>query len=280
MRWPEKFDLSSLTKVSDGYTAGLQIIILNIKGRHTHDKGVKQQWFLQTSNESKTEICIFSKNDIAPTRVNVNGTYELTQKTITVLGIIFDSKLTWAPQVSSTLAKSTKALNALRLVARFFNKKELIQLVTSNFYSILFYNSEVWYINNLKQPLKNAILSASARALRVCLKNYDWYVSFEDLHAMAKRATPEKLMLYKLSLQLFKIFNYSIPVTEWDLLNQNIIFTSRQTKFKTTKRNRLRMGMNTMSNRLWILNDKIPLDWLNLSLETFKIKMKSMFIPT
>ena len=97
---------------------------------------------------------------------------------------------------------------------------------------------------------------------------------------MAKRATPEKLMLYKLSLQLFKIFNYSIPVTEWDLLNQNIIFTSRQTKFKTTKRNRLRLGMNTMSNRLWILNDKIPLDWLNLSLETFKIKMKSMFIPT
>ena len=119
-------------------------------------------------------------------------------------------------------------MNALRLVARFFNKKELIQLVTSNFYSILFYNSEVWYINNLKQPLKNTILSASARALRVCLKNYDWYVSFEDLHAMAKRATPEKLMLYKLSLQLFKIFNYSIPVTEWDLLNQNIIFTSRQ----------------------------------------------------
>ena len=142
MRWPEKFDLSSLTKVSDGYTAGLQIIILNIKGRHTHDKGVKQQWFLQTSNESKTEICIFSKNDIAPARVNVNGTYVLTQKTITVLGIIFDSKLTWAPQVSSTLAKSTKALNALRLVARFFNKKELIQLVTSNFYSILFYNSQ------------------------------------------------------------------------------------------------------------------------------------------
>ena len=87
-------------------------------------------------------------------------------------------------------------------------------------------------------------------------------------------------MLYKLSLQLFKIFNYSIPVTEWDLLNQNIIFTSRQTKFKTTKQNRLRLGMNTMSNRLWILNDKIPLDWLNLSLETFKIKMKSMFIPT
>ena len=93
--------------------------------------------------------------------------------------------------------------------------------------------------------------------LSFSLKNYDWYVSFEDLHAMAKRATPEKLMLYKLSLQLFKIFNYSIPVTEWYLLNQNIIFTSRQTKFKTTKRNRLRLGMNTMSNRLWILNDKI-----------------------
>ena len=204
----------------------------------------------------------------------------VTKNTISVLGLIFDSKLTWGPQVASAISKSTRALNALRLISRFFNRKELIQLVTSNVYSVLFYNSEVWYLNNLKLNLKKSVLSASAKALQVCLKNYDQYISFETLHVMAKRATPEQLMLYKLSLQLHKTFNHSIPITEWNCLNENIILTSRQTKFKTRKKNRLRLGMNQMSNRFWIINDKIPLDWLNNSFETFKVKMKEMFIST
>ena len=77
---------------------------------------------------------------------------------------------------------------------------------------------------------------------------------------------------------LYKTFNYGIPITEWNHLNQNIILTSRQIKFKTMKNNQLRIGMNQISNRFWPINDKIPLDWLNNSFETFKIKMKRMFI--
>ena len=39
--------------------------------------------------------------------------------------------------------KATKALNAIKLIKKNFNSDELLRLVTSNFYSILFYNSEV-----------------------------------------------------------------------------------------------------------------------------------------
>ena len=86
------------------------------------------------------------------------------------MGLVFDSKLTWGPQVTNAPSKSAKALNALRLVVRFFSKKLLIQLGTSNFYSILYYNSQVWYINNLKQSLKNSILSASAKGSKTMPK--------------------------------------------------------------------------------------------------------------
>ena len=37
-----------------------------------------------------------------------------------VLGIVFDSKLKWGPQVSSALSKSSKALNAIRLIKQYF----------------------------------------------------------------------------------------------------------------------------------------------------------------
>ena len=90
-----------------------------------------------------------SRQDIAPVRININGCEVRTKKTISVLGLVFNSKLTWDPQVASTVAKSMRALNALRLISRFFSTKELTQLVTSNVYSILFYNSEVWCVNNI-----------------------------------------------------------------------------------------------------------------------------------
>ena len=97
---------------------------------------------------------------------------------------------------------------------------------------------------------------------------------------MAKRAVPEKLMMYKLSLQLHKTYNHQTPIIDWLYLNDNIILTSRQLKFKIAQHNRLRVGVNALSSRFWFLNDKIDLNYLSLSFDTFKIKMKELFITT
>ena len=69
-------------------------------------------------------------------------------------------------------------------------------------------------------------------------------LSFNNLHKMAGRVTPEKLGDYKLALQLYKVFNNQIPTQDWVNLNYNIIQTSRQTNFMIAKTNRLKMGMN------------------------------------
>ena len=79
----------------------------------------------------------------------------------------------FALHVAHCISKSSKALTAIRLIRRFFNTKELLQLVTSNFYSIFYYNSEIWHLNSLKHNLKNKLLSASAKALKICIK-YNW----------------------------------------------------------------------------------------------------------
>ena len=94
---------------------------------------------------------------------------------------------------------------------------------------------------------------------------------------MAGRATPSKLPDYKLSLQLYKTFNYWIPTRDWIELNFNNIQTTRQGCFMTNKTNRLKIGMNILSNRLWYLNGKIDLNWLNMSFQTYKIKCKKTF---
>ena len=196
-----------------------------------------------------------------------------------VLGIIFDSKLQWGPQITSTLTKANKALYAISLIKSHFSTDELLKLITSNFYSVLYYNSEVWHLNSLKQSMKNQLLSISAKAIKMCTKRLDtWMLSYNNLNEMAGRATPNKLMDYKLALQLYRVVNNQVPVPDWVHLNLYNIQTRRQTTFATLKNNRLKVGMNTISNRFYHLNGKINLDWLNLSYDTYKIKCKNKFL--
>ena len=51
-------------------------------------------------NSMKTELCLFYKNDTPPVTLKI-GLDELSSKpTMNVLGIIFDTKMQWCPQVS------------------------------------------------------------------------------------------------------------------------------------------------------------------------------------
>jgi hypothetical protein len=59
-------------------------------------------------NEEKTMWVQYKSNTIRITRIQV-------KQTLNVLGIIFDAKMCWAPQVSNALRKGKKALNAIKL---------------------------------------------------------------------------------------------------------------------------------------------------------------------
>ena len=37
-------------------------------------------------------------------------------------------------------------------------------------------------------------------------------LSFNSLHEMVGRATPDKILDYKLALQLYKVVNYNVPM--------------------------------------------------------------------
>ena len=105
-------------------------------------------------NESKTALCLFHKRDTTPISILLNGNLVTSKSTINVLGVIFDCKLNWSEHISMAITKANKALNAVRLIKRFFTSKQLVQIVTSNVYSVLFYNSEIWHLQNLNGRLK------------------------------------------------------------------------------------------------------------------------------
>ena len=119
----------------------------------------------------------------------------------------------------STITKANHSLNALKLIRKYFNTTELISLITSNFYSILYYNSEVWLIHSLKQYDKNLLFTASANALKLANHYRDPMISYINLHIKLKKATPDMYCNYKLALMLYKTHNDCLPESEWIALN-------------------------------------------------------------
>jgi hypothetical protein len=167
------------------------------------------------------------------------------QKSINVLGVVLDSKLNWDVHMSHTINKSNRALNALKIFCKYFNTKELLQLITSNFYSILFYNSEIWHSSYLNDNLKHKLFVTLSNALKLSLHYPEQSFSFKDLHKITSKATPNMIINYKCAFQLFKTYYDCLPVNEWLYLNVNQILIS-QNNFSINRSFQSKIGKNSM----------------------------------
>ena len=82
----------------------------------------------------------------------------------------------------------------------------------------------------------------------------------------------------KLSIQLYKIYNGNDMDNEWLDMNTQQNFNSRLKLFQINDFSKTRVGRNIIANRMTVLNNQINLDWLNLSLISFKLKVKNLFL--
>ena len=86
------------------------------------------------------------------------------------------------------------------------------------------------------------------------------------------------MMKYKLSIQLYKNYNGFIVKDDWTDMNFQQNFNSRLNNVQINDYPSLRIGKNILLNRLGVLNNEIPYDWLNFSLVSFKIKCKNLYL--
>ena len=163
------------------------------------------------------------------------------------------------------------------MIRKYFNKEQLLNIITSCYYSILYYNSEIWHLPQLSPQLKQNLLAASAAPLKLTTPNYHRMMSYESLHYMNKRATPIQITLYKHSLLLHKIYNDESMGLNWVNLFFNQNFNERDNSVKFFNTSNYKVGNNIIANRFVILNGKIPNDWLNSLLKTTKLNVRCCF---
>ena len=83
---------------------------------------------------------------------------------------------------------------------------------------------------------------------------------------------------YRLAIQLFKIYNCTTYDENWMDMNYQQNFNARMKMFHINDCSKLLVGRNIVSNRLNVLNNQIDLDWLNLSLNSFELKVKELYL--
>jgi hypothetical protein len=105
-------------------------------------------------NENKTELCLFHKTPKMAIDIILNNETVNSNSTMNVLSMPFDSQLRWDSQVAQGISKTKRALYGIRLIKSQFRKDELKQLLISNYYSILYFNSAVWYLPSHHANLK------------------------------------------------------------------------------------------------------------------------------
>ena len=252
--------------------------VINLTYLHVPGAGMlkHQNW----CQESKTEVCLFHKNDQPKITITLQNVRIESKKEMNVLGVIFDSKLNWSAHVSTAITKAKKSLYALRLLRKFFNDQEMRMLLDSYFYSILYYNAVIWLTPELSSVMKQALLSISANALRSCMMSYSSELSFIRIHTMCKKCTPIQIMSFQMSLHLHKTITelYISCTTEMATLLSNIICTRRQLNFEIIKNNRSKIGMNCISNKFYHISKLVSLNNLNLDFVHFKKIMKIQFL--
>ena len=133
-------------------------------------------------------------------------------------------------------------------------------------------------IPSLSPILKQQLLSASAYGLRMLNGKGNEMMSYEQLHQYHKRATPINMMKHRMAIQLHRIYNGEMDNEDWMDLNFQQNINMRFNTIRIIDKSRLKIGKNILVNRLLILNNDIPFDWLNLSLNSFKLKSKKKYM--
>ena len=206
----------------------------------------------------------------------VNNRMIASKNEMNVLGIAFDSKLDWEKQISKAILKTNRMLHGLRKIWRFLDSAQAQQVITSFYYSVLYYSLEVWFHRHLRFDLMQRIRSVHYRALRVTHGK----LTRDELDIIGKHATPDEWADYSVAKFLARTVIVGKPACLLDEILQNAYSERRQHGRLFFYDNSVRkIGCQCIKNRLRCVARQMKFDWLNSSVETLRPKLKKTFFP-
>ena len=103
--------------------------------------------------------------------LDIDGNQVTSEKSVNLLGINTDSKLSFNEYVSSLCKKASNQLNAIRRLRRYLGVKEKEVLIISLVYANFNFCPLIWYFCSIKAARKTE--KNQTRALRILYNDFD-----------------------------------------------------------------------------------------------------------
>ncbi len=232
-------------------------------------------------NAAKTELMVFDK-DVREMDVMCDGNNVRSAPEMGVLGITFDNRLNWEAQLKRTLKTCQRFKPALRALKQKLTKREFLQVVTSHYFSKLYYCSEMWF-PVMSAKFKKQIASAHFYPLRLSVNDYYKRLSRFHLCKITKRASPDELSDFKVAKMMISISNNACPFALFnEILSHAVV--ERRKPFNPTflDMSRTKIGRQSLANRLSNVSKKTKFEWLykQMSKDTLRVNLKKTFFCT
>ena len=151
-------------------------------------------------------------------------------------------------------------------------------LSTAYFYSKLYYGAAVWLHSGIHASLKNKLWQSSSLMLRIVDGDLNRKKSFAHLHKEYNRASPEMWSNYCTAKAMYSIYNSASLGYISLRASMNELMNRRRKGPVFTRSNKLKIGFNSISNRLQKVSQALELDWTDMSKVAFKTLCKAKFI--
>jgi hypothetical protein len=227
-------------------------------------------------NASKTELLYSTRERDKNFCIEHDESTITASESIKALGMFITRDLSWSKHVNYTLAKSANLVRRIHFLAKWLNTKELLRLVTTQYHPVIFYGSPLW-IGCLDAKSWKRINSGHYRAIRAALKDYKKRKrSLVD--ADAKRATPAEWSRYTMASTVIKLFNSSDTNIAKAIRESSYINDRLPRKAKFMDHSRLKVGRQSIYNRIGSILNKISFDWIiEMSDDVLRRQLKKEF---
>jgi len=223
-------------------------------------------------NIDKTEMMTLGTGSM---EITLDGNVIRSKPQIKVLGIVFDSNLDWSAQVAATIGKAARTLHGLRFIRKHLDFRQAKQVITSYFFSVLYYGIEIWYHPHLAFDLKRRVRAAHYRAMRLV---YGTMKSRAELNLL--RATPDEMALFNCAKLLTNVCNTGLPNRLATQLDENCFYERRYPwRLQFFDSSIRKIGKQCFKNRLSQVARMLKFDWLILSRTEICNRIKSCILP-
>jgi hypothetical protein len=264
-----------VTYADDSYVIVHSNSIENLKENVSVTLKNHLQWLERNGmvcNVEKTELMVLGSDESIELEINNRKIKSL--QSMKVLGIIFDDKLSWREQVSNVVKKTNRMLHGLRRIKKFLKSDQLKTVITSYYFSILYYGIEIWYHRHLSFELKQKIRSAHYRALRAAHGD----LPRDQLDVIGGRATPDEWADYSLAKMTANIVTTGYPERICELMSENAFFERRQpNRILFWDASARKIGRQSFRNRIQCITKQMKCEWLVLSKNARRTSFKKCF---